>query len=128
MAKILVVDDEPDVVELVRTILEAEGHAVVTTTEGKRALGLMLTDPPDLVVLDLMMPELDGFQILKLIRMDPRTSEVPVLILSARSQAQDQIGGLQLKASAYVCKPFSPKDLLGEVKSLLGGVKEAADV
>jgi len=127
MAKILVVDDEPDVVELVRTILEAEGHAVVTTTEGKRALGLMLTDPPDLLVLDLMMPELDGFQILKLIRMDPRTSGVPVLILSARSQAQDQIGGLQLKASAYVCKPFSPKDLLGEVRSLLAVANEAAD-
>ncbi len=119
MSKILVVDDEPDVVELVRTILEAEGHDVVTTTEGKRALGLMLTDPPDLLVLDLMMPELDGFQVLKLMRMDRRTAGVPVVILSARSQAQDQIGGLQLQASAYVCKPFSPKDLLAEVRNLL---------
>lgn len=120
MSKILVVDDEPDVVELVRTILEAEGHDVVATTEGKRALGLMLADPPDLLVLDLMMPELDGFQVLKLMRMDKRTAGVPVVILSARSQAQDQIGGLQLQASAYVCKPFSPKDLLAEVRDLLG--------
>ena len=119
MSKILVVDDEPDVVELVRTILEAEGHDVVTTTEGKRALGVMLADPPDLLVLDLMMPELDGFQVLKLMRMDRRTAGVPVVILSARSQAQDQIGGLQLQASAYVCKPFSPKDLLAEVRNLL---------
>ncbi len=121
MTRILVVDDEPDVVDLVRTILEGDGYEVVTTTEGKRALGLMLADPPDLLVLDLMMPEMDGFQVLKLMRMDRRTAAVPVVILSARSQAQDQIGGLQLHASAYVCKPFSPKDLLAEVRNLLGG-------
>ena len=120
MARILVVDDEPDVVDLVRTILETEGHEVTAATRGKEALGLMLAEPPDLLVLDLMMPELDGFQMLRLIRMDERTATVPVLILSARTQTQDQLGGLQAKASAYVCKPFSPKELLAEVRNLLG--------
>jgi len=120
VARILVVDDEPDVVALVRTILEAEGHRVQTSTHGKGALGAMLIDPPDLLILDLMMPELDGFQMLKLLRMDDRTASVPVLILSARSQTQDQIGGLQARASAYICKPFSPKDLVREVRNLLG--------
>ena len=128
MARILVVDDEPDVVNLVRTILEADGHAVETATEAKNALGTMLADPPDLLILDLMMPELDGFQVLKLVQMDERTASVPVLILSARSQTQDQLGGLQARASAYVCKPFSPKELVSQVRNLLGVADGQADV
>jgi len=119
VARILVVDDEPDVVALVRTILEADGHSVVTATDAKDALGAMLAEAPDLLILDLMMPELDGFQMLKLVQMDERTASVPVLILSARSQIQDQFGGLQARASAYVCKPFSPKELVAEVRNLL---------
>ncbi len=120
MARILVVDDEPDVAELVQTILAAEGHEVEVATGGRRALARVLEEPPDLLVLDLMMPEMDGFQVLKLIRADERTATLPVLILSARTAHADQIGGLQLRANAYVCKPFSPRELVAEVRALLG--------
>ena len=121
MARILVVDDEVDVANLVRTTLEAENHSVDVATSGREALERMLSDPPDLLVLDLMMPEIDGMELLRLIRMEGRTSSTPVLILSARTETRDQIGGLQLDADAYVCKPFSPKELLAEVRDLLRG-------
>jgi DNA-binding response OmpR family regulator len=117
--RILVVDDEPDVVDLVRTVLEIDGFAVETHTEGEQALGRILEDPPDLMILDLMMPGLDGWELLKLMRQDPAACRVPVVILSARSRPQDQIDSLQQGADAYLCKPFSPKELLRQVRQLL---------
>jgi DNA-binding response OmpR family regulator len=118
--RIFVVDDEADVVELLQTILQAAGFEVEIATSGRSALARVLANPPDLFVLDLMMPDLDGFELLKLLRLDPVGSTVPVLIVSARTGQQDQIESLQLGANAYICKPFSPRDLVRQVRALLG--------
>lgn len=117
--RVFVVDDEPDVVDLLRTILETGDHDVEVATDPQLALSQLLDSPPDLLILDLMMPQLDGFELLKLFRQDPRCASVPVLILSARSGHRDQILSLQCGADAYICKPFSPRDLLCEVRKLL---------
>ncbi len=124
MKRVLVVDDEPDVAELIRTILEVEGFSVDVATDGRSALGDLLAAPPDLLILDLMMPDLDGFEVLKLLRIDPRCVHMPVLIVSARTGQQDQLGSLQLGANAYICKPFSTRDLVREVRQLLGLERE----
>ncbi len=121
MKRIYVVDDEPDVVELLRTVLELEGYAVESETDGKRALPAVLADPPDLLILDLMMPDLDGMEFLKLLRLDPAGARVPVLIVSAKTGQLDQMGSLQVGANAYICKPFSTRELLAEVRRLVGG-------
>jgi len=118
--RVFVVDDEPDVVGLLQTVLEHEGLEVEVATDGRTALARVLASPPDLIILDLMMPGLDGFELLKLIRLDPRCEGVPVLIVSARTEQRDQLGSLQLGANAYLCKPFSPRDLVEEVRLLLG--------
>lgn len=124
MKHIFVVDDEPDVVELLRTILRGEGWQVEVDTDGRSALTRVLADPPDLFILDLMMPDLDGFELLKLMRLDPRGAEIPVLILSARTGHHDQMESLQLGANAYVCKPFSPRELVRQVRALLADGEE----
>jgi DNA-binding response OmpR family regulator len=117
--RIFVVDDEPDVVELLQTILQSAGFEVEVATDGRSALARVLAKPADLLVLDLMMPGLDGFELLKLLRLDRRAAEMPVLIVSARTGQQDQIESLQLGANAYLCKPFSPRDLVRQVRALL---------
>jgi DNA-binding response OmpR family regulator len=119
MARLFVVDDEPDMVDLLATILRADGFEVDTDTDGRSALARILNDPPDLVLLDLMMPDLDGMEILKLLRLDAKGASVPVLVVSARTSHQDQLGTLQLGANAYICKPFSPRELVRQVHQLL---------
>jgi DNA-binding response OmpR family regulator len=119
MARLFVVDDEPDMVDLLATILSADGFEVETDTDGRSALARILNDPPDLVLLDLMMPDLDGMEILKLLRLDAKGAGVPVLVVSARTSHQDQLGTLQLGANAYICKPFSPRELVRQVHQLL---------
>jgi DNA-binding response OmpR family regulator len=125
--RVFVVDDEPDVVELLQTILEADGMQVGVATQGSVALERILSDPPDIVVLDLMMPDVDGFELLKLLRLDPIGARIPVLILSARTGQQDQIESLQLGANAYICKPFSPRKLVRQVRFLLGVTDDYSD-
>jgi len=117
--RVFVVDDEPDVVELLQTILQAAGFEVEVATDGRSALARLLAKPADLLVLDLMMPDLDGFELLKLLRLDQRAAAMPVLIVSARTGQQDQIESLQLGANAYLCKPFSPSDLVRQIRALL---------
>ncbi|MCD4749019.1 MAG: response regulator [Thermoanaerobaculales bacterium] len=126
--RVFVLDDEPDVIDLLRTILEGEGFEVETATEGHSALVRLLDAPPDLLLLDLMMPHLDGFELLKLIRQDPKGALIPVLIVSARTGHSDQIQSLQLGADAYICKPFSPRDLLQQVKALTGESEEGDSI
>ncbi len=119
MTRVFVIDDEPDMVDLLATILRSDGFAVDTDTDGRSALARVLGDPPDLVLLDLMMPDLDGMELLKLLRLDPKGARVPVLVVSARSGHQDQLGTLQLGANAYICKPFSPRELVFQVRQLI---------
>jgi DNA-binding response OmpR family regulator len=125
--RLFVIDDEPDVVELLRTILEAEGMEVSSATDGASAIEQILAEPPDLIILDIMMPELDGFELLKLLRLDSFGANIPVLILSARTEQHDQIEGLQSGANAYICKPFSPRELVRQVRFLLGLTDDYTD-
>lgn len=119
MNRIYVVDDEPDMVELLATVLRGEGHEVETYTDGRTALARVLEEPPELLLLDLMMPDLDGFELLKLLRLDSRGRDVVVLIVSARTGHRAQLETLQLGANAYIYKPFSPRELAGQVRQLL---------
>ncbi len=113
---ILVVDDEPMVREVVTTYLEREGFVVQEAHNGKAALEMLTTVEPDLVLLDIMLPYVDGFSILTALR---RTSDVPVILLTARSEEPDRILGLELGADDYVVKPFSPREVAARVRTVL---------
>ncbi len=114
--RVLVVDDEPMVREVATAYLEREGFVVSEAADGPAALARVTADPPDLVVLDVMLPELDGFSVLTRIR---RTSDVPVVLLTARAEEADRVLGLELGADDYVVKPFSPRELAARVRSVL---------
>ncbi len=113
---ILVVDDEQNIVELVRLYLQKEGFRVIAAHTGSEALRLYKTDPPALIVLDLMLPEVDGWEVCRRIR---RESEVPIIMLTARSDDVDKIVGLELGADDYLAKPFNPRELVARVKAIL---------
>jgi two-component system KDP operon response regulator KdpE len=113
---VLVVDDEPRLVDVVRMNLEFEGYRVLEAGDGYRALEKLKEDLPDLVVLDVMMPELDGFETLRRIR---EVSNVPVIMLTVRQEETDRIRGLEIGADDYLTKPFSPRELQSRIKALL---------
>jgi two-component system phosphate regulon response regulator PhoB len=117
--KILVVDDEPDAVELVEFNLKANGYDVVTATDGEEALEKARAIIPDLIVLDLMLPEVDGTEVCKILRRDQRTQAIPIIMLTAKAAEIDRVLGLELGADDYVTKPFSPRELVLRVKKLL---------
>src|SRR5664280_932450 len=116
MKTILVVDDERNIVELVRLYLEQEGFSVVTASDGEQALAQYERHAPDLVVLDLMLPNMDGFEVCRELR---RRGDTPILMLTARSEDVDAIVGLELGADDYVTKPFNPRALVARVKAIL---------
>ena len=118
-APILVVDDDAKIVRLVRTYLERDGFTVATAADGRAALDAIERRRPALVVLDLMLPEIDGRAVIRAIRGDPNHEDVPVLILSARGSLLDRITGLEDGADDYLPKPFSPAELVLRVKSIL---------
>ena len=117
--KILVVDDEPDAAELVEFNLTAAGFSVVLAADGAEAVRRAKADVPDLIVLDVMLPELDGLEVCKLLRREPATARVPILMLTARAAEIDRVLGLELGADDYVTKPFSPRELVLRIKGLL---------
>jgi DNA-binding response OmpR family regulator len=114
--KILVVDDERKMVKLVRAYLEGAGFKVVTAFDGQQALTVFRHEQPDLIILDLMLPEIDGLDVVRTIR---RTSEVPIIMLTARAEEIDRLIGLELGADDYVVKPFSPRELVARVRAVL---------
>jgi two-component system alkaline phosphatase synthesis response regulator PhoP len=116
MTKILVVDDDPGIVKLVRAYLEQAGYYVFTAQDGKKALQIFRHDKPDLVVLDLMLPEMDGWDVCRALR---KESDVPIIMLTARVEESDKLIGLELGADDYVTKPFSPRELVARVRSVL---------
>ena len=116
---ILVVDDDAKIVRLVRTYLERDGFMVVTAADGPAALEAIETHRPALVVLDLMLPELDGRAVIRAVRRDEEAARTPILVLSARSSTIDRIAGLEDGADDYLPKPFSPAELVLRVKSIL---------
>jgi DNA-binding response OmpR family regulator len=119
--KILVVDNDPEVVELLRFNLKRAGFAVGTAANGRLALNKACSLAPDLIVLDLMMPELDGFAVCEILRRDPVTCAIPILLLTAVSSQFARLTGLDAGASDYLTKPFSPRELVARVRSLLEG-------
>ncbi len=114
--RILVVDDEPRMIKFIRLNLEHDGYEVYEATSGPQALEKMRDQLPDLVLLDVMMPDLDGFETLRLIR---EISTVPVIMLTAKGEEDDRVRGLELGADDYVTKPFSPRELVSRVRAVL---------
>ena len=117
---VLVADDDEDILVLVRTVLERAGYEVSAVRDGAEAIAAARQRRPDLAVLDVAMPELDGLEVLRRLRADANTSDVPVLLLSARVQEDDVARGFATGADAYVQKPFSPRELSDRVSELLG--------
>lgn len=113
---ILVVDDEPKIVQLARDYLEKSGFKVLTSGDGQQALTIARQERPDLIVLDLMLPGMDGLDVCRTIR---RESDVPIIMLTARAEETDQLIGLELGADDYITKPFSPRALVARVRALL---------
>jgi two-component system, OmpR family, alkaline phosphatase synthesis response regulator PhoP len=124
--KILAVDDEKHIVRLVQVNLERQGYEVVTANDGREALEKVDAERPDLVVLDVMMPYMDGFEVLQNMRRNPSTREIPVIMLTAKAQDADVFKGWQSGVDCYLTKPFNPMELLSFVKrifdSMDGGV------
>ena len=118
-AKVLVVDDEPDVLLLCRVNLEFEGYDVIEATDGEQAMEQVRTESPDVVLLDVMMPKMDGWQVLSAIKADAELKDIPVVMLTAKVQDQDQIRGWSQGAADYITKPFSPLALSQVLQDVL---------
>lgn len=116
---ILIVDDEEDVLTLLQLVFETNGFIARTAFNGKAAVASAYHEPPDVILLDVMMPEMDGWQVLKVLKGDERTRDIPVVMLSARAERRDKMIGLQEGAEGYIAKPFSTAEVLREVQSLL---------
>jgi two-component system phosphate regulon response regulator PhoB len=117
--KILVVDDEPEAVELLEFNLKQAGYIVGTAADGAEALKKARSQSPDLIVLDVMLPEMDGFEICKSLRLDSATAKVPIIMLTAKAAEIDRVLGLELGADDYLTKPFSPRELLLRIKKII---------
>jgi DNA-binding response OmpR family regulator len=125
--RILVVDDEPDVLELVVFHLEKEAYRVDVADTGDRALKMARENLPSLLVLDLMLPGINGLEICRLLKRDPKTRDIPILMLTARASEEDRVKGLELGAHDYVTKPFSPRELVLRIKNLLRLTEKSTD-
>jgi DNA-binding response OmpR family regulator len=121
--KILVVDDEEDILHFLELVLGEKGYEVFTAAGGQEALTRAHIDQPDLILLDIMMPQMDGWEVLKLLRIDDETASIPVAMLSARTEARDRVQGLQEGAVDYICKPFSLQELLGKIEAVFAQVE-----
>jgi len=126
VARVLVVEDSQDIAELIRHYLERAGHGVAVQGSGRDALIAARQSPPDLVVLDVMLPGMDGMQVCQALRSEPSTAAVPILMLTARGEEADRVKGLELGADDYVTKPFSPKELVARVAALLRRTERAS--
>jgi two-component system phosphate regulon response regulator PhoB len=117
--RILVVDDEEDILELVRFNLSKEGYRAICAETGEKAVQIARSETPDLIILDLMLPGMDGLDVTKFLKNDPETHHIPIVMLTAKGEESDVVTGLELGADDYVTKPFSPKILLARVKAVL---------
>ncbi len=124
--KIVCVEDEPEMIDLVKLILERENFVVMGAIGGKEALELIRQEKPDLILLDLMMPDMDGWEVYRQVRADYRTKDIPVIVVTAKAQSIDKVLGLHIaKVEDYVTKPFSPQDLLWSVQKVLQNKSKA---
>ena len=118
-AKVLIVDDEKNIVEAVKYNLEKDGYRTLVAHDGARALELARRELPDLVLLDWMLPELDGLEVCRLLKHEDKTKHIPIIMLTVKSDETDKVLGLEMGADDYVTKPFSPRELVARVKALL---------
>jgi len=119
MKKILVVDDEKDVLDLVRRVLIRGGFEVITALDGKEGLAKVYNEAPDLMILDINMPGMDGWEVCRKIREDPLYKHLPIIMLTVRRTKKDQLKGLNLGSDEYITKPFYPTELIARVKTVL---------
>jgi len=120
--KILVVDDEPPIVRLMEFILARQGHEMLVAVNGQEALDKVRTHQPDLVLLDIMMPRIDGYEVARTLRADPATADLPIIMLSAKAQEEDIQKGMDVGVNEYITKPFSPDQLVTVVGDYLSRV------
>ena len=118
--KILVVDDEPGIVELLEMRLKATGYEVSSAYDGVEALEKAKREKPDLVILDLMLPKMDGYKVCALLKKDARYARIPIVMFTARAQEEDRKMGLEAGADGYITKPFEPQVLLDKIQQLIG--------
>lgn len=117
--RLLLIDDDPNLILLVKDYLEFRGYEVITAENGREALEVLEQDLPDMIICDVMMPEMDGYAFVDNIRQNERTSWIPVLFLSAKGQSQDRVKGLNIGADVYMVKPFEPEELVAQVEASL---------
>ena len=117
--RILVVDDDKEIVRIIRAYLEKAGYSVATAYDGETALHIIRSDRPDLVVLDLMLPDRDGWDITRIVRSDPALAATPIVMLTARVEGEDRVTGLDLGADDYIPKPFNPHEVVARVRAVL---------
>jgi DNA-binding response OmpR family regulator len=117
--KILVVDDEVDLVKTIQFALEAEGYKVLVSYNGEDALNQSRKETPDLILLDLMLPKLDGYKVCRLLKFDEQYKHIPILMLTAKTQQKDRSLGMETGANEYITKPFDMDELMGKVKAYL---------
>ncbi len=117
--RVLIVEDDPDIAELVQRYLEKAEYATERVSSGRDALASISARPPDLIVLDLMLPQVDGLEICRVVRSNEKTAAIPIIMLTARAEESERIVGLELGADDYMAKPFSPSELVARVRALL---------
>jgi two-component system alkaline phosphatase synthesis response regulator PhoP len=122
--KILVVDDEPTIVRLMEFILARQGHDMIVAVNGEEALEKIRAQQPDLVLLDIMMPRIDGYEVAQRLRADPATATLPIIMLSAKAQEEDIRRGIEVGVDEYVTKPFSPDQLVQVVSEYLKRIQK----
>ncbi|MFB3060956.1 MAG: response regulator transcription factor [Candidatus Binatia bacterium] len=120
---VMVVDDNPDIVTIVKTILEGKGYGVQSAYSGQEVFNLLSEQKPDLIVLDIMMPQMDGLEVLTRLKGEPTTATIPVILLTAKVQYEDVLGGYKMGADYYITKPFTSTQLLNGINLLLGDGK-----
>ena len=120
---IMVVDDNPDIITIVKTILEGKGYNVLSASSGAQLLNLLEGTKPDLIILDIMMPEMDGLEVLSRLKALTETASIPVILLTAKVQYEDVLGGYKLGADYYITKPFTSTQLVNGINLLLGEAK-----
>lgn len=125
--KILLVEDDRDIVEMVEYNLKQDGYETLSALNGEDGIHLAKTEHPDLIILDIMLPVIDGFEVCRTLKKDDATTHIPIIILSAKSQETDKVVGLELGADDYITKPFSPRELVARAKAVLRrGQQQAA--
>src|SRR5512136_3099086 len=122
--KILIVDDDLDTLRLVGLMLQHQGYRINAASSGIQAISFSQTDRPDLILLDIMMPEMDGYEVARKLRSDPNTSNIPIIMFTAKSQVDDKVAGYEAGADDYLTKPTQPRELFAHVKAVLARGKK----